>query len=219
MSYSFRYRSTRGVKSQKMTHYLIYKITNNINGKIYIGKHQTDNLDDGYMGSGVAIKKAVKKYGVGNFKKEILFDVDDLELMDFLEELLVDEEFVRRKDTYNLALGGEGGHVPEISEETRRKLSEAKKGKSSPWMHRPKSDETKQKLSKSHKGKIISEEQKRKISETLKGRTSSRKGCHLSEETRQKMSEAKKGKVFSEEHKRKISESGKRRWTEKKGVA
>ena len=39
--------------------YTIYKIANKKNGKVYIGKHQTENVDDGYLGSGVAINKAI----------------------------------------------------------------------------------------------------------------------------------------------------------------
>lgn len=136
-----------------MTHYLIYKITNNLNGKIYIGKHKTENLDDGYMGSGKAIKLAILKYGVENFTKEILYDVDDEELMDFVEELIVDEDFVKRKDTYNIALGGTGG-ILEHSEETKKKLSESHKGKPSPKKGKPgikPSLETRMKMTESQK--------------------------------------------------------------------
>lgn len=90
-------------------YYLIYKITNTVNNKIYIGKHQTNNKDDNYMGSGKILSEAIKKYGIDKFKKEILFECDSLEEMNQKEADIVDEEFVARLDTYNVKLGGQGG--------------------------------------------------------------------------------------------------------------
>lgn len=89
-------------------HYTVYKITNIVNGKIYVGKHHTLNLDDGYMGSGQNLKRALAKYGVENFRKEILFDFDNSDDMNSKEIEIVNEEFVARGDTYNLSLGGAG---------------------------------------------------------------------------------------------------------------
>ncbi len=90
-------------------HYLIYQITNLINGKIYIGQHETFNIVDDYMGSGKLLGYAQAKYGIENFKKEILFNFDTLIEMDYKEIELVNEEFIARDDTYNIALGGCGG--------------------------------------------------------------------------------------------------------------
>lgn len=90
-------------------YYTIYKITNTINGKLYIGKHQTVNLDDEYMGSGKYLKHAIKKYGVDSFIKETLFIFDNEEEMNEKEKELVNEEFVSRNDTYNICEGGKGG--------------------------------------------------------------------------------------------------------------
>jgi len=97
------------MNNDKQLHYLVYQITNNINGMIYIGKHQTTNINDSYMGSGIYIVRAIKLYGVKNFTKTILFDFDDPIKMDSKEKEIVNEEFVARPDTYNIALGGYGG--------------------------------------------------------------------------------------------------------------
>lgn len=89
--------------------YTIYIITNKINGRIYIGKHQTRDLNDGYMGSGKHLKRSQKKYGIDNFEKEILFQFDNEVDMNVKEAELVTEEFCLREDTYNICPGGKGG--------------------------------------------------------------------------------------------------------------
>jgi hypothetical protein len=89
--------------------YTIYKITNKLDGKLYIGKHQTKDLNDGYMGSGKHLKRAISKYGNENFEKEILFQYDNEAEMNSKEAELVTEEFCLREDTYNLCPGGKGG--------------------------------------------------------------------------------------------------------------
>ncbi len=89
--------------------YTVYKIINTINGKYYIGKHQTNDLNDGYMGSGKLLKKAIQKYGISCFKKTILFIFEDEDKMNKKEAEMVNEEFVSRNDTYNICVGGRGG--------------------------------------------------------------------------------------------------------------
>lgn len=90
--------------------YYVYKITNLINDKIYVGYHWSPDItNDKYLGSGVNIIKAVKKYGPDNFKREIIAEFKTLEDALDLEKEIVNEEFVLREDTYNLAVGGNGG--------------------------------------------------------------------------------------------------------------
>ena len=76
---------------------------------IYIGQHQTENLNDGYMGSGLRIKRAIKKYGIENFEKTILFECRSIEEMNAKEAEIVNEDFIARDDVYNIELGGIGG--------------------------------------------------------------------------------------------------------------
>ena len=88
--------------------YLVYKITNLKNNKIYIGVHTTTNINDDYMGSGTNIRQAIQEHGLENFEKEILHVFDNQEEMLEKERELVNEEFIKRSDTYNLVLGGGG---------------------------------------------------------------------------------------------------------------
>lgn len=93
---------------KKQFHY-VYQITNLVNNKIYIGVHQTYNLDDGYKGSGLQIIRAIQKYGENNFKKDILFFFDSREESLAKEAEIVNEDFLKRKDTYNIVKGGVAG--------------------------------------------------------------------------------------------------------------
>lgn len=87
----------------------LYKITNTVNDKIYIGIHKTEDINDGYMGSGKVIKAAIKKYGLENFSKEILEFFDTYEAALEREKEIVTDEFLLREDVYNLRRGGTGG--------------------------------------------------------------------------------------------------------------
>jgi hypothetical protein len=85
----------------------IYKITNVLNGKIYIGKHSTPDINDNYMGSGKYIKEAIMKYGIQNFIKEILFIFNDENEAYDMEKQIVNESFIKRSDVYNAIVGGD----------------------------------------------------------------------------------------------------------------
>lgn len=198
----------------------IYLITNNINGKIYIGKHSTDDLNDDYMGSGKILYKAKQKYGLENFTKEYLAFSDTEEKLNWLEKFYI-KKYNAKETGYNLTDGGDGviGHID--SDETRLKKSLSHKGikrgpmseKTKQKLRKPKTDEHKRKLSEAQKqyckeygnqnaGKHhvfgpMDEVHKQKISKALMNNTNGKgnKGHHPTRETRQLWSEQRKGRT------------------------
>lgn len=93
----------------------LYKTINKKNGKAYIGVHSS-NINpmekfDGYLGSGHVLKKAIKKYGKKSFHREILIICESAEYAYLLEEKLVNDDFIRQKDNYNVVVGGKGGYI------------------------------------------------------------------------------------------------------------
>lgn len=189
--------------------------------KFYIGQHTTNNLNDGYKGSGVLINKYYKKYP-NDYIKSIICYCDSKEQLDEREKECI-AECIDHPDCLNLQTGGHNGS-PTL--EVRKKIGAKLKGRI-PW----------------NKGKHLSDEQKQKHSLWMKennpmkgkdpwnkGGTSPRKGCTVTEETKQKIRESAKNRApvsektkqklrviglnrkHSEETKRKISEAALKRW-------
>lgn len=185
-----------------------YLTTNLINGKMYYGVHSTKNINDGYIGSGKALKLAIQKYGISNFKREVLEYFDTRELASNAEAELITADIVNSDIWYNLNPGGDNcssGH----SETTKLKISKALSGKNNPrygckWSEidkdklagfkgRTHSEESKQLMSKSRTGLRHSEETKHKMSLAQTGLIKA-KGHKHTDETKFKISEAKSGK-------------------------
>jgi len=142
-------------KSAKKIKHIVYITTNKINGKFYIGIHSTEDYDDGYLGSGILIKKAIAKYSEDSFYRKILYVFETREEAVEKEIELVNETFVKNARTYNLALGGSGGTA--LGVETKIKISKALIG-------RDVSADTRSKMSKYRTGMKYSESTRKNMS-------------------------------------------------------
>lgn len=205
----------------------IYKITNMINGKVYIGqstsvkyrwwKHQSVLRKN--TGSNPHLQSAWNKYGEESFKFEIILECPRKKLNEEEIKLIKEYKSNNRNFGYNI---NEGGNSCPCSEETRTKIRNARRGKKH-------TEETKRAIGLSQKGSKHwnfggkwSKETREKIlkfnmenpfvitKETRKKISLSRMGTHCSEETKRKISESNKGKLVSEETKKKMSEAKKR---------
>jgi hypothetical protein len=103
-------------RKEKQYHF-IYKTTNTITGRYYYGMHSTNNLDDGYLGSGKRLRYSINKYGKENHKVEHLEFLSDRKSLIKREKEIVNLNEIAKEECMNLMIGGEGGF---ISEEQQR---------------------------------------------------------------------------------------------------
>lgn len=146
-------------------YYIIYETINLINGKSYIGYHSTKNLDDEYLGSGTALKLAIEKYGKENFARNILYVFPTKEEALNKEREIVNEEFIKKDNNYNLKYGGEGGweHTWDNPIRKEKTLKAIKDGRLAGWkMAKEKRSELGR---RGFKGKTHTKEAKNKIGE------------------------------------------------------
>lgn len=177
----------------KEKEYCVYKHTTP-NGKVYIGqtcKKPTERWANGYGYKNQMFYNAIEKYGWNNIKHEILFEGLTKEEADQKEiELIAYYDSTNPNKGYNIAFGGATTTGVKCSEETKKKISDAHRGKK-------RSEESKIKQSQTLMGHFCSEETRSKIGEANSRRV-------WSEESKKKLSEHFKGKPISEEHKEKI---------------
>lgn len=165
-----------------MKQYYVYLTTNLVNNKKYIGQHYGE-LTDSYLGSGSIFKKALKKYGVENFKKEILYIAKDEKELNEKEQYYIKlHNAVKDPNYYNLLEGGSN----EYSLERKEKISNSLKGENHPFYGKHHSEETKNKIKESLK-KYWTEERRKEQSERYKGEKNPMYGKHHSKETIQKI--------------------------------
>ena len=168
--------------------HFVYKTTR-FDGKYYIGVHSTDDLEDGYMGSGTYIGRSLKKHGRDKHVTEILQHCASRDGAFDLECRLVTEQALQEPLCMNTIKGGRqhGGRVYGVTEETRQKISDSMKAH-----HQSEAGlQTKQRLSEYHTGKKRPPEVGTKISARFKGQIRPA----LPEEHRKNISKALVGKA------------------------
>lgn len=155
----------------------IYKITNLINGKVYVGKDSLDNPN--YLGSGILIVQAIEKYGKEKFKKEVIDAAIDKEILNLKEEYWISYFNSKFPNGYNLTDGGDGGDLSKF------------------YTYRPLSGEEKKVISERTKEAMqnLSPEEKEKFSR--KGKIPWNKDLKMSQEFCDRLSIAHKGRHTS----------------------
>ena len=195
------------MRKEKQYHF-IYKTTNIITQKYYIGMHSSDSLIDGYLGSGKRLRYSLNKYGKENHIREILEFCKTREELKSREYEIVNLNEIAKLECMNLRIGGECGNIHLDS--TRTQISDTLKGHIV-------SDITRKKISVSNTGKTRSDAAKIKYSAAKLGKKASvqarknmsiaQSGKIVSDETREKLREINTGKTHSIETRIKMSNS------------
>lgn len=183
---------------RKETNWCVYRHTNEVNGKLYIGVTCQKPTRRWANGQGYVLctrfYNAIKKYGWESFRHDILFTDLTQEEAERLEvELIAKYDTTNPDKGYNLVAGGGGLVGYHHSSEVKARLSKAS-------AERWKDEEYHARMAAVNKGRKASEETRRKLSDSHKGKTNS-------PVTRQRLSEALKGRIFSDEHRQKLSEA------------
>lgn len=164
----------------------IYETTNNITGETYIGQHKTDGgeIDSSYLGSGVYLRKMIRKYGRENFSQRILYRTDDEEQLSYAELSFILKAKQEGKAEYNIRLSAQDATAGFWRID--KKFAKEVQDRSS--------------ATQREQAALMTEEER-------KEHYGNRKGCHLSEETKAQMSASSKKLWQNEEYRRKRSEA------------
>ena len=200
--------------------FVVYKITNKLNGMVYIGmtqnfkrrmwRHRRAN-DGSYL------HRAINKHGWKNFEYEIIDKALFVDIIKEFEKKYIEEFNCKSPNGYNLSDGGDGNHGWVASEETRKKIGDAQRGKYQP----PASEETRKKLSEAARKQWADTKIREKMMLRKKGGRPIGCSMAVSDETKKKISNAwklkfKNGYKHSDATRKKLSDSVKKYWYLKK---
>lgn len=126
------------IRAYKRKYHIIYKTTCIITGRWYIGMHSTDDLEDGYLGSGNRLRRSINKHGENNHIREILEYTTDRKTLSEREKAIVNAVMLTDPLCLNIVPGGEGGNKIQWTVEERAAQSAKLKGRILTTSHRNK---------------------------------------------------------------------------------
>lgn len=206
---------------------IIYKVTNLINGKVYIGqtvktleRRKSTHIACAKRGSGIYLHRAIRKYGINNFKWQVICICSNIDFLNEQEQYYI-VYYSSFNNGYNLTTGGGGMAGFKLSEGSKKKMSatrielELSKGENNPMYGKRGEDS-------SHYGKSHSDETKEKMSKASSGKNNHFYGKHHSNKSKEKMRQAKLGEKnnmyglhFSDESKEKMRQNRLKYWAKR----